>query len=47
MEPLGYKYYLFDNNGRVVKQFVIDKHIAYLLLDVSQFTSGVYHYFIE
>ena len=38
---------LFDNNGKVVNQFIIDNHTNFLSLDVSQFSSGIYHYFIE
>ncbi len=41
------KLYLIDNNGRPVNQFVIDNHTDFLSLDVSQFSSGIYHYFIE
>ena len=41
------KLYLIDNNGRPINQFVIDNHTDFLSLDISQFSSGVYHYFIE
>jgi hypothetical protein len=39
--------FLFDNNGRQVQQFIIDNHTDHLLLDVSEYKSGVYHYFVE
>lgn len=39
--------HVYDNFGRAVNQFEIDNHVDYLSLDVSQFTSGIYHYFIE
>lgn len=38
---------LFDNNGRLVRQFIIDNHTDHLLLNVSEYKSGVYHYFVE
>ena len=38
---------LFDNNGKLVQQFIIDNHTDHLLLNVSDYTSGVYHYFVE
>ncbi len=41
------KLYLIDNNGRPINQFVIDNHTDFLSLDVSLFSSGIYHYFIE
>ena len=41
------KLHLFDNNGRPVNQFIIDNHTNFLSLDVSQYSSGIYHYFIE
>ena len=41
------KLYLIDNNGRPVNQFVIDNHTNFLSLDVSLFSNGIYHYFIE
>jgi hypothetical protein len=41
------KLYLLDNSGRAVNEFVVDNHTNYLSLDVSQFNSGVYYYFIE
>ncbi len=41
------KLYLFDNSGRTVNEFVVDNHTNFLSLDVSNFNSGVYHYFIE
>lgn len=39
--------HLIDNSGRQVKQFTVDNHTDHLLLDVTGFQSGVYHYFIE
>lgn len=39
--------YLFDNNGRAVEQFVVDNHTEYLELNISEYKSGIYHYFIE
>jgi hypothetical protein len=41
------KLHLFDNNGKSVSQFIIDNHTDFLSLDISQYNSGVYHYFIE
>jgi len=38
---------LFDNNGKQVNRFVIDNHTDHLLLNVSDYKSGVYHYFVE
>ena len=39
--------FLFDSNGKQVNRFNIDNHTDHLLLNVSEFKSGVYHYFIE
>jgi hypothetical protein len=39
--------FLFDNNGRLVQQFTVDNHTDHLLLNVSDYRSGVYHYFVE
>lgn len=39
--------YLVDNAGRQVEQFIVDNHTDHLMLDVSTFQSGIYHYFIE
>lgn len=39
--------HLVDNSGRQVKQFVVDHHTDFLMLDISKFQSGIYHYFIE
>ncbi len=33
--------------GKLVKQFQVDRHTNHLTLDSNDFTSGVYHYFIE
>lgn len=39
--------HLIDNSGRLVEQFIVDNHTDHLMLDVSRYQSGVYHYFIE
>jgi len=39
--------HLIDNSGKQVEQFVVDNHTDHLMLDVSRYQSGVYHYFIE
>lgn len=39
--------FLFDNNGKQVQRFNIDNHTDHLLLNVSDYKSGVYHYFVE
>jgi hypothetical protein len=39
--------HLIDNSGKQVKHFVVDCHTDHLMLDVSRYQSGVYHYFIE
>jgi hypothetical protein len=39
--------HLIDNSGKQVEQFVVDSHTDHLMLDVSLYQSGVYHYFIE
>jgi hypothetical protein len=36
-----------STNGKLVKQFQVDQHTDHLSLDARDFTSGVYHYFIE
>ncbi len=41
------KLHLINNTGRAVDQFTIDNHTDFLSLDISQFESGIYHYFIE
>ncbi len=38
---------LFDNNGKLVRQFMVDNHTDYLLLDVSIYPGGIYHYYLE
>ncbi len=38
--------HLIDNTGRQINQFIIDNHTDFLMLDVSGFKSGVYHYYI-
>ena len=39
--------HLIDNSGKQVEQFMVDSHTDHLMLDVSRYKSGVYHYFIE
>jgi len=39
--------YLIDNSGRQTKTFRIDNHTNHLNLNVNDFKSGIYHYFIE
>ena len=39
--------HLIDNSGKQVEQFMVDNHTDHLMLDVSRYKSGVYHYFIE
>lgn len=39
--------HLLDNNGREINQYLIDDHTNHLALDVTKFSSGIYHYFIE
>ena len=39
--------FLFDNNGKQIQRFIIDNHTDHLLLNVSDYKSGVYHYFVE
>lgn len=39
--------HLINNSGKQVEQFVVDSHTDHLMLDVSRYQSGVYHYFIE
>lgn len=39
--------HLIDNSGKQVEQFMVDNHTNHLMLDVSRYQSGVYHYFIE
>jgi len=39
--------YLIDNSGKQIEMFIVDNHTDHLMLDVSRFQSGVYHYFIE
>jgi hypothetical protein len=41
------KLLLFDNSGRPVNKFTIDNHIDYLEMDITNLSSGVYHYFVE
>jgi hypothetical protein len=39
--------YLLDNTGRHIKNFNIDNHTNHLNLNVTDFKSGIYHYFVE
>ncbi len=39
--------FLFDNSGKQVNRFAIDNHTDHLLLNVSDYKSGIYHYFVE
>jgi hypothetical protein len=39
--------FLYDNNGRQINRFVIDNHTNHLLLNISDYKNGVYHYFVE
>lgn len=39
--------HLIDNSGKQVEQFMVDNHTDHLMLDVSRYQIGVYHYFIE
>lgn len=39
--------HLLDNTGREINQYLVDTHTDHLALDVSNYTSGLYHYFIE
>ncbi len=39
--------FLFDSSGKKISQFIIDNHTDHLLLNVSDYSSGVYHYFVE
>jgi hypothetical protein len=39
--------FLFDTSGKMVSRFSIDNHTDHLLLDISGFQRGMYHYFIE
>ncbi len=39
--------HLIDNSGRLVERYIVDNHTDHLMLDVSRFKSGVYHYFVE
>jgi len=38
---------LYDNTGKLAARYIVDNHTDHLLLDVSGYQSGVYHYFIE
>lgn len=39
--------HLVNNYGQEINRYVVDGHINYLELDVSNFSSGLYHYFLE
>ncbi len=38
---------ILNNEGKLVKQFQVDRHTDHLSLDAGDFSSGIYHYFIE
>lgn len=38
---------IISNEGKLVKQFLVDRHTDHLTLDSNDFTSGIYDYFIE
>jgi hypothetical protein len=38
---------IVSTEGKLVKQFQVDRHTDHLSLDAGDFNSGVYHYFIE
>lgn len=38
---------IVSTEGKLVKQFQVDRHTDHLSLDTGDFSSGVYHYFIE
>jgi hypothetical protein len=39
--------FLYDSRGRAVSRFDVDGHTDHLLLDISGYSNGVYHYFIQ
>jgi hypothetical protein len=39
--------FLFDTSGKMISRFSIDNHTDHLLLNVSGYQRGIYHYFIE
>jgi hypothetical protein len=39
--------FLVDNNGKMVRQFLVDNHTDHLLLDVSAYPAGMYYYYLE
>lgn len=38
---------IVSTEGKLIKQLLVDRHTNHLTLDSEDFTSGVYHYFIE
>ncbi len=40
-------FHLVDQTGKALKALMVDNHIDHLDLDVSEFSSGMYFYFIE
>ena len=38
---------LVDQSGKALKTLMVDNHIDHLDIDVSEFPSGMYFYFIE
>ncbi len=39
--------FLIDSNGKLVRQFLVDNHTNHLLLDISAYPGGLYHYYLE
>ncbi len=39
--------FLYDNNGKLVTRYDVDNHSDHLLLDVSGYSVGLYHYFVD
>jgi hypothetical protein len=39
--------FLYDSRGRAVDEFHVDGHTDHLLLNVSGYSKGVYHYFVK
>lgn len=39
--------HLIDNTGKQVEQFVVDNHTDHLIIDVSRYQSGTYHYYLD
>jgi hypothetical protein len=39
--------FLTDNNGKLLGQYMVDNHNGHLLLNVSSYPAGMYHYYLE